>query len=224
MAFRAALLISALAGTLAAQYGTRPKASAGEYPAHAKVEPLTIGAEYLVHSFSNGRQVYIAKDYLVVEVALFPVKGQRLEMADWQFALRINRRKQTIAPQAPEIVANAVKYPDQSIPSDVQGVAQVGPVVFGPPQPAERFPGDPTVRTGPPPPKGPMDEPNGLDKEPPVKADELVVEAALPEGERRDPTSGFLYFPYRGKVGRIHSLELIVGGPAGGATLPLPLE
>jgi len=72
MAHRAALLLPALAGTLAAQYGTAPKASEQEYPVRAKLEKLSIGAEYLVHSFSSGRQMFIAKDYLVVEVALFP--------------------------------------------------------------------------------------------------------------------------------------------------------
>jgi hypothetical protein len=49
----------------------------------------------------------------------------------------------------------------------------------------------------------------------------LALQTALPEGEHRGPASGFLYFPYRGKVAHIRSLELVFTGPGGSATLPL---
>jgi len=203
---------------LAAQYGTTPKASAQDYPARATLEKLSIGAEYLVHSFSRGRDMFIAKDYLVVEVALFPANGQTLLADSGHFSLRVNGHKQALAPQTPEIVAATLKYPDPN--SGVHSVEQVGPVVFGQPRPAERFPGDPNARTNPPRPV-PDDNLGGLDKQPPIKAEELVVQAALPGGEHRGPTSGYLYFPYRGKVSHIRSLELIFAGPAGNATLQL---
>ena len=248
MSYRAALLLPALAGVLTAQTGQRPipptttqtplpsaeaylsrtgttpKTSAQDYPARAKLENLSIGAEYLVHSFSSGRQMFIAKNYLVVEAALFPANGQSLLVNAGDFSLRVNGRKQALSPQAPEIVANTLKYPDPNT-GGLHPTAQLGPLVLGaPPRPAERFPGDPDARSGPPPPQGPTDAPNGLDKEPPVKAEDLVVEAALPEGEHHGPTSGFLYFAYRGKIGHIHSLELVFTSPAGSTTLPLPLE
>jgi hypothetical protein len=219
MAYRTALLLPALAGALAAQYGTATKASAEDYPARAKLEKLSIGAEYLVHSFSSGRQMFIAKDYLVVEVALFPANGQSLLVNPGDFSLRVNGRKQALLPQGPEIVANSLKFPDRS--TGLQSVASLGPIVLGQPTPVERFPGDPNAQTGRLPPGPPEDNLSGQDKEPLVTAEELVVQAALPAGERRAPTSGFLYFPYRGKVGRIRSLELIFASPAGGARLPL---
>ena len=102
----------------------------------------------------------------------------------------------------------------------MHSVASLGPVVLGAPPPVERFPGDPNAQTRQPP-QVPEDNPSGLDKEAPVKAEELVVEAALPEGEHHNPASGFLYFPYRGKAGRIRSLDLIFASPAGSATLTL---
>ena len=219
MPYRAALLFLALAGTLAAQYGTSPKASAQDYPVRAKLEKLSIGAEYLVHSFSSGREMFIAKDYLVVEVALYPANGESLLVSCGQFGLRVNGHKQALAPHAPEIVANSLKYPDRD--NSPHAVAALGPVVFGQPRPVERFPGDPDARTGPPPPRAPDDNPSGLDKEPPVKPEELVVQAALPDGEHHGPTSGFLYFPYRGRAGRIRSLELVFAGPGGSIMLPL---
>lgn len=224
MAYRALFLLPALAGALAAQYGTTPKASAAEYPAHVRLEKLEIGAEYLVHSFSRGRQMYIAKDYLVVEVALFPAKGETIPVIAGHFSLRVNGRKQTIPPQAAEIVANVLQYPDPQTGGGLHPAAQVGPVILGQPQQTERFPGDPNVPHRPPMTKPPDDNPTGADKEPPVTAEELVVQAALPEGDHRDATSGFLYFPHRGKASHIHALELIVSGPAGNTVLPLPLD
>jgi len=215
MVCRALIVLPALSGILAGQYGTTPKASCQDYPARTQLEKLAIGAEYLMHSFSNGRDLYVAKDYLVVEVALFPAKGEKLLVDAGQFSLRVNHRKQTLSPQVPEIVANALKYPDENTTSGLHPAAQLGPVILGQPRPAERFPGDPTVHPVPPPPHGPAD------KEPPVTADELVVQVALPDGEHHGPTSGCLYFPYRGKVSHIHSLELLFSGPAGSATIPL---
>jgi hypothetical protein len=246
MSYRVALLLPALAGMLTGQTGQRPipptttqtplpsaqaylsrtgttpKSSEQEYPARAKLDKLSIGAEYLVHSFSGGRQMFIAKDYLVVEVALFPAIGQSLPVSAGDFSLRVNDRKQALSPQAPEIVANELKYPDPNA-GGPHPMAQLGPIVLGQPRPAERFPGDPDARSGPVP-RTPDDSPDGLDKEPPVTAEELVVQAALPEGEHHGPTSGFLYFPYRGKISHIHSLDLVFTGPAGTSALPLPLE
>lgn len=236
MPYRAAMLLPALAATLAAQpttmrtplpyahdylsrTGTTPKASEQDYPVRAKLQKLSIGAEYLVHSFSSGRQMFIAKDYLVVEVALFPAKGENLEVNASHFTLCVNGRKQALSPQAPEFVADSLKHPDQSY--GLHPVAALGPIVLGQPQPTERFPGDPNGRAGTPPPQAPEDNPSGLDKEPPIRAEDLVVQAALPDGEHHGPTSGFLYFPYRGNIHRIRSLELMFTGPAGSAALPL---
>jgi hypothetical protein len=213
------LAFPVLAGTLAAQSGTVPKASELDYPVRAKLEKLSIGAEYLVHSFSSGREMFIAKDYLVVEVALFPAKGEKNLVIAAHFSLRVNGRKQALLPQAPEFVANSLKYPDRQ--SGPHAVAGLGPLVLGQPRTTERFPGDPNARTGAPPPQSPTDNPTGADQQPPVTADELALQTALPEGEHRGPASGFLYFPYRGKVAHIRSLELVFTGPGGSATLPL---
>jgi hypothetical protein len=220
MPYRAAFLLPLLASLLPAQYGTKTKASEQDYPAHANLPKLTIGAEYLVHSFSSGSQMFIAKDYLVVEVALFPAVGQSLPVNASHFSLRVNGRNQTLLPQAPEIVANAMKYPDPNTDSGVHPTAQLGPWILGQPRPADRFPGDPNVNHGPVPGKPPSD----IDTETPLTAEELVVRAALPEGEHRGPTSGFLYFSYRGRISHIRSLELVFTSPAGNTTFALPLE
>jgi hypothetical protein len=219
MTRRALALLPLLPCVLAAQYGTHPKPSEQDYPAHIKAEKVSVGAEFMVHSFSNGRDSYIAKDYLVVEVALFPVKGQTLAVEAGQFTLLVNGRKQALASQAPEFVAASLKYPDWETRPRAQ--ASAGPVIFGAPAPVERFPGDPSARTGPMPPRAPQDDPSGLGKEPPVTPDELAVQTALPDGQYHDPVSGYLYFAWRGKTKSIRSLTLEFTGPAGEVTLPL---
>jgi hypothetical protein len=134
---------------------------------------------------------------------------------DGHFSLRVNGRKQALSPQAPEFVAASLKYPDTDCGR--QAVAALGPVVLGAPRPVERFPGDPNAQTT----RLPQDDSSGIDKPPPVKPEELAVQAALPEGEHHGPASGFLYFLYRGKLSHILSLELIFASPAGDSTLPL---
>lgn len=42
-----------------------------------------------------------------------------------------------------------------------------------------------------------------------MKPEELVVQTALPEGSRRGPVSGYLYFAYKGKTASIKTLELL---------------
>ena len=209
------------AAALPAQSGTAPKASPADYPARASVAKLSIGADYMVHSFSAGRQTFIAKDYLVVEVALYPAKGERFIVDTGQFSLRVNGKKQAVAPQAPEFVAASLKYPDWETHRQLE--AGVGPIIMGRPQSVERFPGDPEARQRVPnPPQPPAtDDPSGQDNEPPVTADQLVVQTALPESEVHGPVSGYLYFPYRGNLKRIRSLELDYAGSAGSAALPL---
>ena len=221
MLHRTILWIPVFAGVLAAQYGTTPKASEQEYPSHGKLGTAGVGAEFLVHSFSRGREMFIANGYLVVEVALFPKSGESLMVSTREFALRVNGRKEMIAPQGAEIVAGALEYPDTNTSPGLHPAVQLGPVALGAPPANERFPGDPNAPANHPLPRSPDNSRDGTEKETPVTSWELAVQAALPEGERHAPTSGFLYFPYRGKVNRIHALELVVTGQAGSVSLPL---
>ncbi|HVN04410.1 MAG TPA: hypothetical protein VMT86_08340 [Bryobacteraceae bacterium] len=220
MPCRALLLLPLLAGSLAAQYGTTPKANAEAYAAHATLGGLSLGAEYMMHSFSGHGQTYIVRDYLVVEVALFCPPGTVVTPEARQFTLRVNGRN-TLAPQDPEIVAVSLKHNDWGTYPHAE--AGAGPVVLGAPQPTERFPGDPG-RMPRVPTSTPRDaDPNGVGAQPPVTAEELVVQAALPQGEHRGPVSGYLYFSYQGKAKRIRTLELEFAGPQGDLTLPLDL-
>jgi hypothetical protein len=171
---------------------------------------LGLGAEYLVHSFSAGRQTFVAPRYLVVEVAVLPAKGQAVELGAGQFLLRINGKpKDVLQSEAPAFVAASLKYPDWEGSRGLQTEVGLGPVTIGRPPTVGRFPGDSREPQPRMPPGAPDQNPAGLEREENLTAPEAVVDAALPEGRATGPVSGHLYFPYRGKVKSLKSLELI---------------
>ncbi len=199
-----------------------PKPKATDYPAHSEAGKLALGAEYMVHSFSGGGQMFVTDDYLVVEVAIYPPSGTTYEVNAGRFSLRINGAKRTIPPQAPSFVAASLKYPDWE--QRPRAIAQAGPVIIGAPPTVGRFPGDPTPRQTrlPDPPRAPEPENrSGVEREPPKTGEEVVVESALPGGPRGTPVAGNLYFAYKGKVEKIRKLELLHQGPEGASALQL---
>jgi len=206
-------LLLLCAASLACAQGTTPKSTPEDYPAHATVGTVPVGAEFMVHSFSRGEQMFIAPDYLVVEVALFPPKGQTVRVEPLQFSLRINGKKALLLPQAPDSVAASLHHPEwQQGPRMDAGIGMGGiGVGTGQPRQTAPFPGGTTSRL-PQPPRAPdADNPAGIERET-VKPEQLLVETALPGGDHRGPVSGFLYFAYRGKIGSIKSLELLFEG------------
>jgi hypothetical protein len=105
------------------------------------------------------------------------------------------------------MVAAALKYPDWSMRPQLTGVAGVGDgaVVIGRPRQVERFPGDrrPADTRMP----GSGNTPVQDSETPPPE--QMVVEAALPEGPARGPISGYLYFAFKDKPKKVKSLELL---------------
>ena len=206
-------IVSVFAAGLAfAQGGTATKPKPEDYPVHSQANGVAIGAEFMVHSFSGGEQTFVAPDYLVVEVALFPPKGESIDVNAGTFTLRINGKKQVLLPQAPSMVAASLKHPEWQTRPNAQagiGVGGIG-VALGRPAPRTPFPGAPPESRLPKPPRAPgPDNPGGLDPRERVKPEELVVQTALPEGNHRSALSGYLYFAFQGKAASIKSLELL---------------
>jgi hypothetical protein len=198
-------------GALFAQ-GTEPKPKVEDYEVHANTPTAAIGAEYMVHTFSRGDKAFLAKDYLVVEVALYPPKGTTFEVRNADFSLRINGKKPPLMPEAVSMVAASLQHPEWEQPKpNVEvdaGVGNAGVVVGGPPRNPHPFPGSSEPGTELPPRVDvPKDNPTGMEKEQ-VKAEVVAVETALVEGPRHTPISGFLYFAYRAKPGSVKTLEL----------------
>ena len=205
--------LAILAFALAAHaQGTEPKASAAEYPVHAESGNLAIGAEYMVHSFGSGEQMYLAERYLVVEVALFPPKGQSVTADAARFALRVNRKKTLLYAQSPALVASHLNQREWETTRGVEADLGVGGANIGLGHPQERDPvtGMPTGRRLPNPPRAPdAGVPGGGEARQRERPEELLIRTALPEDPRRGAVSGFLYFPYQGKASGLKSIDLL---------------
>ncbi len=193
-----------------AQGGTEPKPKAADYEAHGQAKDVAVGAEYMIHSFSGEGVTYIAKDYLVAEVALYPAKDQKVTVDGRAFTLRVNGSKRAIASVPASLVAASLQHPDWSAGPRVEGGVGTGPadVIFGRPRPT-RIPGGQGPTTPRPPRVPDADPPGGIQPAPRVRADELVVKVALPDGTYPHAVAGFLYFPYKGKAASIKSVELL---------------
>jgi hypothetical protein len=202
------------------------KEKATDYPVHADVGTVSIGAEYLVHSIPAHSQTFFAPDYLVVDVAVFPGRHEPVEIGNNTFTLRINGRKEIIFRDTPGFVAASLTYPDweQHRRTEVQaGVGDAG-VTIGRPPVVGRFPGDPMPGQTrlPPAPKAPTPEDQqGIGQEQPQSADEALVQVALPDGPAGRPVAGYIFFHYRGKAKSIKSVDLVYEGMQGSVTLKL---
>jgi hypothetical protein len=194
--------------------GTDTKPKVEDYEAHAQANNMAIGAEYTVHSFSRGEQMYLAKDYLLVEVALFPAKGTTFDVQHSEFSLRINGKNE-IGASAPNMVIDDMRHPEFQPAGPIAqasgGMNGHDVIIGGPPQ-DHPFPGS-TVPTSPnpqprPPLEIPKDNPSGVKAEP-VDPYKLLMETALEEGQHHAPISGFLYFHFRGNIKSIKTLELV---------------
>src|SRR6267143_875960 len=125
--------VLAISSVLAALAWAQPREKASDYPEHAKL------AE---------RGVLVASDYLVVEVAVFPLTLAGVTVSSRQFTLHVNGKKTPVFTQSPGMVAASIKYPDYER-TRLRLVAQAGPVIIGGTQPVGRFPGDPSARRPP---------------------------------------------------------------------------
>jgi hypothetical protein len=193
--------------------GSTPKAKAEDYDAHAKSDDAEIGAEYMVHSFSRGKAMYIARDFLTVEVALYSDQAEKRQMFDinyGDFQLTVNGKKIALTPMNPYTVATTLDHPDwQPQQPHVEATAGTpnGRVTLGAPPHTPLPTGDPPgyPRTAPLP---QPDPPGGIEPQPRASASQIAVECALPDGSQGSPVSGFLYFAYSGSTKSIKSLVL----------------
>ena len=202
-------LIFLCAPVLLAQGGTDPKPKPADYEAHGQARTVAIGAEFLIHSFSGQGVTYLAPDYLVVEVALYPPKGSEMQVQAGTFALRLNGRK-PLSPASTSMVAGSLHHPEWRETPRLEAGAGVGDgaVILGAPRP-QSIPGQPPRSTTPLPAPGEDPLAGGVSRAPRVTADELLVQTAFPEGTHHAAVSGYLYFPYKGKAGSLKTVELL---------------
>jgi hypothetical protein len=164
----------------------------------------------MVHSIPTEKGALYVRDYLVVEVAIFPAK-RLVAISSGAFTLRVNGKKTVLNTESAGFVAASLKYADWEQQHPVLiGTAQVGngTVVVGQPPNPGRFPGDPTRDRRMPEPRHPEDPDAGKQVKDRADIDTLVKLATLPEIETLDPVRGCLYFRFEGKSNSIRTLDL----------------
>src|SRR5262245_54319662 len=165
----------------------------------------------MVTSVAGTGGMYVVPDHLVVEVALFPPKGEAVAVGPGDFELRVDGK--TLRPVTPGMVVAAIERSEWKYPRGVQATAGMGNdtvVVGGPTRQSPPWAG--TTRRTPTPPRAPEPENrSGLPPAEPVKLTDLVVNAALPQVDFRGPVSGFLYFSFTGKASKIRTVSLVYG-------------
>ncbi len=144
------LVILITTGFLALAQGTIPRLQASNYPSHVEIGGVEVGALLLNEPEVKRRfAAKISDNYLVVEVAVYPPKGERADVAPDNFVLRLSGAEVALRPENPSVVASASqKGGSQNRNVRVVPQAQVG-IDTGPRYPDPRtdpnYPGyDPT--------------------------------------------------------------------------------
>jgi len=196
-------------------YGTEPRADASRYPASAQQGPASVGARLL--TAEQIRRVFateLNRNYLVVEVALFPGSGAPIEVSRMNFALRAAGGDAASKPSNPRAVA-AMTQQRSNEGRDLTVYPQVGigyesGRTYDPVTGQERRGGGVYTSAGVGVGVGPR-ESASTDKDREVMELELT-EKGLPEGAASRPVAGYLYFPYpEKKKNDAYQLECTLG-------------
>src|SRR3954469_22282339 len=218
------------AATLAAEKApvVKPRATAHEYPAVKEESTFTLGAAQL--SLKQVRKAFVSnigKDYVVVEVAIYPKGDTKIVPQD--FALRLADEKTTIHPADPQVMASQINEKDQKGTDvavyTVTGITYTSGSVYDDPYYNNGRGGRGLSTTS-----GVMVEMSGKEKDPKTSdADHKAMvaelnEKSLPAVTTAKPVAGYLYFSAKLAKGARYQLEYqTTDGPISIA-LPIPAE
>ena len=182
--------------------GLPARATPADYEAHAQAGTVTVAAEFKGHFVPTLEGTFSTEDYVAVETGLFGSPGERIKLSIEDFSLRINGKKTPLSSQPYALIFGSLKDPEWAPPDapEAKSKTSIGGGGGGNEPP-------------PPPPKMPMELRRAMEQH--------VQNVVLREGDRALPQAGLIFFEYRGKTQKIHSLELTYTGPAGKATLAL---
>lgn len=204
--------------------GVPPRASAKDYAVQGQADTATIAATIVpAKQVSKLFSDDIAKDYIVVEVAIYPGNGIPCDVADSDFALRVGQKVGRA--DLPTQVFPWQEHGDLPGRLPVQVTGETGVTygrgndpVYGPRQGPGPYPGTgPDPRTDVPAP--PRDDfpastyPNQPDPRMIPHPDPRIIfdkvqRLALPEGAIKTAIAGYLYFPQRSKKKKSDEIEL----------------
>ena len=183
------------------QDGIPPRRSAADYPAHAEVEGVAVGAALLTaeqvrHNFVSD----LNRGYLVVEVSAYPNVSEGIELARHHFVLKTAEGTHLSRPADPKTVAailNRTAGSDREVtlyPS--VGIGYESGPRYDPVTGTQRVGGLSTsagVGVG----VGPSQ--SGASEQDRRTMEMELSEKGLPDIKTSKPVSGYLYFPVTGK-------------------------
>ncbi len=223
--------------------GTIPRIQASNYPSHTEIAGVEVGALLLKEPEVKKRfSAKIGDEYLVVEVALYPRKGERVEVNPDNIILRLSGTEVALRPENPRVVAGALeRNGGQGRGVRVIPQARVG-IDTGPRYPDPRYdpnyPGtDPTYdpRYDPRYPRqGGVSTSTGVgvilgESRPgtsPRRADAdgtELAEKSLPSGPASRPVAGHLYYRVDRKTQQDRNSHFSLDIEIAGSTARLPL-
>jgi len=203
---------------VAAPKGTVARSAAIKYPAHAEQDGVAMGAVLLTSQ--QARSTFVSDlnhCCLVVEVALYPQKGQDLDVSVNDFSLRTIGADSAVKAASAALISGTLQRKAAAsrdvVVSPSAGVGYESGVVYDPMTGQPRRGGGVYTQTG----VGvgigsPGAQGGGTD------ADRKVIEAeldekGLPEGAAATPIAGYLYFPLAKKAKNArYELEYILNG------------
>jgi len=201
VAIRAVLLSPALALLLA---GQTPKPA--DYGARVKAAGVELAAKFLPHGLPSGAAVYAGKNFLVVDIGVFPEAKSGLTVSKSQFTLSVDG-KDMLAAQTPGATSSSGSLTASRGSSDPDSAVQLG----GPPIPTPSSNQARELESSMP------RRPISLDPEQSATS-APSKKAALPEGFTNKPVSGYLFFRFDGDPKSIRSLELTYTAAGGAKT------
>ena len=103
------------AALLAAAQGTVPLMRVTEYRSHVEVDGMGIGAAILNDAQTKQHFVSdLGRDYLVVEVGLYPKQGAELKIQPEQFVLHVSGQERAIRSENPKVIAASLQKTEGS--------------------------------------------------------------------------------------------------------------
>lgn len=215
--------------------GVRPFPSPNNYSASAHVAGASIAATVLSRSELRHRfATDLSKDYVVVEVAVYPQRGGSLNISPEDFLLSAAEQA-WIRPAEPAPIAGAIQAKNKPSPNpqgrrtvDVYPTATAGYESGGyDPVTGRRTSGwyggvGAGVAVGGPSTSAPPPPPRVSDRDRQTMESELA-DKSLPQGRITEPTAGYLYYPISSvKKMKSGTWDLRYSGEAGSVTLVVP--
>jgi hypothetical protein len=192
----------------ASDAGVPPRANAKDYPARGQADAATIAAMVVPpNQVSRMFSPEVSKQYVVVEVAIYPAGGVPIDVQSSDFALRVGQRVGRA--DRPIDVARWPERHDSLHRLPVDVTAEAGVIYEGGSDPYNgRRQGVGTYsgvavstpRNDPPLPPDPRVDPR-------IVSDKLQ-RMALPEGDTKAAIAGYLYFPQYSKRKKSEEIEL----------------